>query len=73
MLFSTLLKLPATDWWRSASAAISFTPKITVIPWIQAQVPSSAMLTRVIFLYLPELGWAVTGHDGNVPSARMAA
>ena len=32
--------------------------------WIQAQVPSSAMLTRVFFIS-PELGWAV-GHDGNV-------
>lgn len=32
--------------------------------WVQAQVPSSAMLTRVFFIS-PELGWAV-GHDGNV-------
>jgi photosystem II stability/assembly factor-like uncharacterized protein len=32
--------------------------------WVQAQVPSSAMLTRVFFIS-PKLGWAV-GHDGNV-------
>jgi len=32
--------------------------------WIQAKVPTAAMLTRVFFLS-PELGWAV-GHDGNV-------
>jgi photosystem II stability/assembly factor-like uncharacterized protein len=32
--------------------------------WVQARVPSSAMITRVFFLS-PKLGWAV-GHDGNV-------
>ena len=32
--------------------------------WVQALVPTSAMLTRVFF-FNAELGWAV-GHDGNV-------
>jgi photosystem II stability/assembly factor-like uncharacterized protein len=32
--------------------------------WIQAKVPTTAMLTRVFFIS-PQLGWAV-GHDGNV-------
>lgn len=32
--------------------------------WVQAEVPTSMMLTRVFFIS-PELGWAV-GHDGNV-------
>lgn len=32
--------------------------------WIQAKVPTTAMLTRVHFIS-PELGWAV-GHDGNI-------
>jgi len=36
--------------------------------WIQAKVPTSAMLTRVFF-FSPELGWAV-GHDGNVLFSR---
>lgn len=34
------------------------------VTWVQAQVPTSAMLTRVFFIS-PKLGWAV-GHDGNV-------
>lgn len=36
--------------------------------WLQAEVPTSAMLTRVFFIS-PELGWAV-GHDGNVLVSR---
>ena len=36
--------------------------------WTQAQVPTSAMLTRVFFVD-DELGWAV-GHDGNVMHTR---
>lgn len=32
--------------------------------WVQAQVPTSVMLTRVFFAS-PKLGWAV-GHDGNI-------
>ena len=34
------------------------------LSWVQAKVPTAAMLTRVYFVS-PELGWAV-GHDGNV-------
>ena len=34
------------------------------LSWVQARVPTGAMLTRVYFV-TPELGWAV-GHDGNV-------
>jgi len=36
--------------------------------WVQAEVPTSAMLTRVFFIS-PGLGWAV-GHDGNVLVSR---
>ena len=35
--------------------------------WVQARVPTTAMLTRVYFIS-PEQGWAV-GHDGNVLSS----
>lgn len=36
--------------------------------WVQAEVPTSVMLTRVFFIS-PELGWAV-GHDGDVLVSR---